>query len=76
MGELILMTLAGYEKLERDLKHLRNGNYTEVTHLLRDSLIDEEKTDTELSNDHPSFVEEHIQEIECLLACAVVVSSD
>jgi len=76
VGKLILMTLNGYEKLERELEQLRTGKYAEVTHLLRDSPVDEEGTTSTTSKDSLSIIKDHIHEIECLIACAVVVSSD
>ena len=68
--------MTGYEKLERELEQLRTGKYAEGTYLLRDSAVDEEGTTALPSKDYQSLIEDHIQEIECLLACAVVVSSD
>jgi len=76
VGKLILMTLNVYENLERELEQLRTGKYAEGTHLLRDSPVDDEGTTAFTSKDHHSSVEIQIQEIECLLACAVVVSSE
>jgi transcription elongation GreA/GreB family factor len=57
------MTLAGFEKLERELEQLKTGERAEATQLLQESQGDEEGTASLLVKNKPPLIEYNIQEI-------------
>ena len=63
MSKFILMTLAGFEKLERELEQLKTGERAEATQLLQESQGNEEGTASLPVKNKPPLIEYNIQEI-------------